>query len=271
MTGNALRALKRRDYLFSSKVTRSSALLEETKILLRYWDSAHTIKENLEQFQSENVLGKSSRQRVAHVLMPFKQRYAKSQEQIHILAFLSHQSTFSDDALNVLLFFYYLRSDLLVRELATEVLPALKYAQKLNVRPEDIEPYIREWVDQGRTLGEWSDSTIHVIAINALTALRDFGILSGISVKTFAEIRVPVNAFALLAFLLHREEPSGEKLISHPEWRIYNLSPELVEANLIEAHGNKLLEFYAAGSIIRLDFPTDNLEEYARIVAGRTF
>jgi hypothetical protein len=198
MTVATQKPKKRRDYLFSSKVTRSSALLPETKVLLRYWNTENSIKENLERFQLENILGKSSRQRVAHVLMHFKQRYAKNQAQINTLAFLSQQSSFSEDALNAILLYYYLESDLLVRQLVVETLPQLRDAQKTELNAEDIEPYIQEWVDQGRTLAEWSASTIHTIAVNALTALRDFGLLQGSAVKTFADIPIPIKSMESL-------------------------------------------------------------------------
>ena len=42
-----------------------------------------------------------------------------------------------------------------------------------------------------------------------------------------------------------------------------------VERFLIEADQNGLLEYQAAGSVVRIGFPTQSLEEYARVLAGK--
>jgi hypothetical protein len=81
---------------------------------------------------------------------------------------------------------------------------------------------------------------------------------------------LPVEAFAYIAFYLHQKQPSGERLLGHPEWRLFFLSPQAVERFFIEAHQSRLLEYYAAGSIIRITFPTGSIEEYAHALVERT-
>jgi hypothetical protein len=103
-----------------------------------------------------------------------------------------------------------------------------------------------------------------------MATLRDFGVLQGAIRKRLAPMYLPVEAFAYIAFYLHQEQPSGERLLSHPEWRLFFLSPQVVERLLVEAHQHRLLEYHAAGSIIRITFPTDSVEEYARALTQRT-
>ena len=82
-----------------------------------------------------------------------------------------------------------------------------------------------------------------------------------------ARTLLPVSAFAYIMFFLKQHQPSGAKLIDLPEWRLFFLSPDGVERFLFEAHQSNLLEYHAAGTVTRLTFPADTLEEYANVLA----
>jgi hypothetical protein len=102
-----------------------------------------------------------------------------------------------------------------------------------------------------------------------MATLRDFGVLQGAVNKRLAPTYLPVEAFAYIAFYLRQDQPSGERLINHPEWRLLFLSQQAVERFLIEAHQRHLLEYRAAGPVIRIDFPAGSLEEYAHVITQR--
>ena len=70
-------------------------------------------------------------------------------------------------------------------------------------------------------------------------------------------------------FYLKQHQPSGARLVEHPDWRLFFLPPEGVERFLFEAHQRGLLEYHAAGSVTRLSFPAPTLEEYAHVLAQR--
>ena len=70
-------------------------------------------------------------------------------------------------------------------------------------------------------------------------------------------------------FYLKQHQPSGAKLIDLPDWKLFFLPREGVERFLFEAHQNNLLEYHAAGTVTRLTFPADTLEEYAHVLAER--
>jgi hypothetical protein len=99
--------------------------------------------------------------------------------------------------------------------------------------------------------------------------LRDFGILQGAVNKRLAPIYLPVEAFAYLAFYLQQRQPSGERLLDDPEWQLFFLARHAVERFFLEAHQHHLLEYRAAGSIIRITFPSNSLEEYAYALTQR--
>ena len=103
-----------------------------------------------------------------------------------------------------------------------------------------------------------------------MSTLRDFGVLEGAVNKRIAPTLLPITAFAYIMFFLKQHQPSGAKLIDLPDWKLFFLPPEGVERFLFEAHQSNLLEYHAAGSVTRLTFPTDSLEEYANVLAERT-
>lgn len=67
-------------------------------------------------------------------------------------------------------------------------------------------------------------------------------------------------------FYLKQHQPSGAKLLDLGEWKLFFLPREGVERFLLEAHQHGLLEYYSAGSVTRLTFPVETLEEYANVI-----
>jgi len=88
--------------------------------------------------------------------------------------------------------------------------------------------------------------------------------------EDIAPARLHILAFAFVAFHLKRSEPSGERLVHHPHWRLFFLGAREVEAYFAEADAQKLVSYQAAGSIIRIEFPTADFLEYAHALVGRT-
>ena len=82
---------------------------------------------------------------------------------------------------------------------------------------------------------------------------------------------MPVAAFAYIAFYLKQHQPSGVKLLEHPDWKLFFLNREGCGAVLFfEGNQHNLLEYHAAGTVTRLTFPADTLEEYANVPAQKS-
>ena len=132
-----------------------------------------------------------------------------------------------------------------------------------------LQRALTQWVDEGKTTGHWSKSTITRIAQGLLSALRDFGVLQGSVTKKIAPAYFPIESFAYVVFYLKQHQPSGAQLIGLPDWKLFFLEKESVERFLFEAHQRELLEYHVAGSVTRLTFPAETLEEYANVLAQR--
>ena len=255
--------------LYTSKIIKAGALLTDTKTLLANWNETLSVQENLSLFRQENIFGKASRSRVEDILNIFRQRYLVSPSVTRALIVLV-KNRFPSEGLDRLLYFHSAESDRLLHDTVTDILANLRMQGRSEISLEDAQTALKRWVSEGKTVGKWSDYTILRVARGLLSTLRDFGVLQGAANKRLATVYLPVESFAYVAFYLRQFQPSGERLIQDPEWRLFFLSHDLVENFFMEAHQRSLLEYHAAGSVIRITFPTESLEEYAGVISERS-
>ena len=254
--------------VYSSKIIKAGALLADTKTLLAHWNTGVPAQVNLDRFRRENVFGKVSRSRLNDVLAIFRQRFLGEESVTRALVVLT-QKRLPTAALDRILYFHATQADQLLRDAVIEILLPLQARGISQIDVLDIKRPLKRWVDAGKTSGKWSEPTIVRIAQGLLSTLRDFGVLQGAVKKRIAPAYLPVAAFAYLAFYFKQHQPSGAKLLELSDWKLFFLPREGVERFLFEAHQHDLLEYHAAGSVTRLTFPANSLEEYAHVIAQR--
>jgi len=253
--------------IYTSKIIKAGALIADTKTLLAHWDETLSVAENLEQSQKNNIFGKASRSRVKDILTIFRQRYLTAESVTKALVALVN-SNFPAEGLNSILYFHATQSDRLLYDTVTDLLASMHRVGRQDISVNDVKNWIGFQIVQGKTQGQWSSATVTRCAVALLSTLRDFGILQGAVKKRLAPIYLPVEAFAYIALYLRQNQPSGLKLIHAKEWELFFLSSKAVEQFFMEAHQHRLLEYYAAGSVIRITFPTESLQEYACVIAS---
>jgi hypothetical protein len=254
--------------LYSSKIIKAGALLDDTKMLLSHWDIDATVPENLDRIRRENVFAKASRSRVQAILAIFRQRYLVEMDVIKALVVLV-KKRFPAASLDRVLYFHAARADALLHDTVTEILLPLHRQGIIDITALAVQKVLAKWVEKGLTTAAWSDDTTERVARGLMSTLRDFGVLQGAVKKRIAPAFLPVEAFAYMVFYLKQHQPSGAKLLELPDWKLFFLSREGVERFLFEAHQCDLLEYHVAGSVTRLTFPADTLEEYAHVLAAR--
>jgi hypothetical protein len=253
---------------YSSRILKAGALIGDTKMLLSHWNAAATVADNIDRIQRDNVFGKASRSRVKDILAIFRQRYLA--EECVMKALLSlMRGKFPAAALDRILYFHSARADRLLHDAVTEILVPMHEQGQVAINVQEFQRSLAKWVAEGKTTGHWSDATITKSAQGLLAALRDFGVLQGAVNKKIAPSFLPTEAFAYIVFYLKQHQPSGAKLLELPDWKLFFLSREGVERLLFEAHQSELLEYHVAGSVTRLTFSANTLEEYASVLAQR--
>ena len=251
--------------LYTSRILKAGALIGDTKTLLSHWDVDATVDENVTRIHRDNVFGKASRSRVEDILAIFRRRYLTERSVTAALVTLVRRRF----PLERLLYFHSARADRVLQDTVTEVLLPMKKRGLVDIAVHDFQRPLEDWVEQGKTVSSWSETTILRVAQELLATLRDFGVLEGTSKKRIAPAFFPVESFGYVAFYLKQHQPSGAKLIELPDWKLFFLNRESVERMLFEAHQHGLLEYHVAGSVTRLTFPAETLEEYANVLAQR--
>lgn len=253
---------------YSSKIIKAGALLADTKLLLEGWDENTDVGANLSRFRQKNVFGKASRSRVGDILAIFRQRYLNEPDLLGALVALA-KGRMSSASLDRILYLQATRSDLLLRDVVAEVLLPKTGRPDPLVRSLDVEAWLAAKVSEGKTERPWSPAVQRRVAQGLLATLRDFGVLEGVVRKRIGSVYLPTDAFAFVAFQLAQDEPSGERLLDHPEWRLFLLQDGIVERFFLEAHQERRLQYHAAGRVVRIDFPAATLTEYARVLVER--
>ena len=256
---------------YSSKIIKASALLTDTKTLFAHWDEAKTTQENLQEARRANIFGKASRSRVEDILAIFRQRYCLANGSDVALRRLV-RSDLPAEIVDRVLYYYAALADPLLYDFVTEHLYDLYRRGQHVVTVEDASAFIRRAIAAGQTTTAWSVATQESVAQHLLAALRDFHILQGARRsprKTIAPPHLPVGAFVYIAFDIHREVASGERLLHHPHWRLFLLDVSAVERLFLEAHQLGYLRYEAAGSLVRVDFPWTDLVALVEALIAR--
>jgi hypothetical protein len=254
---------------YTSKIIKAGALLDDTKTLLSHWDMTAPLPDNLNRIRRENVFGKASRSRVEDILAVFRQRYLAEADVTKALVVLVN-SRLPAATLDRILYFHTARGDRLLHDIVTDILAPMQARGIGNIDAAEMQKHLSRWVAGGLTTTMWSGNTTLRVAQGLLSTLRDFGVLQGAVNKRIAPAYLPVTAFAYVAFYLKQRQPSGAKLLEHSDWRLFFLNRELVERFFYEANQHALLEYHSAGTVTRLTFPADTLEEYANVLAQKS-
>jgi hypothetical protein len=256
--------------LYTSRIIKGGALLPETRAFLKVWDEEAGLKENIDRVRRDNLLGKSSRSRVDDVLAVLRQRYLGDPAIVKALTYMVKCGV-PNDICDRIFYLYTADSDRLLHDIVVQVI----YPNFREFLMSDISALVEhalgQWVSGKMTVSPWSENTIVRVRQGLLDALRDFSVLTGAVKKKLNKLHLPVQAFAYIAFALNaRKMLPAVGTLENPEWHLFFLSIEEVEKLFLAAHQEGLLHYQAAGSVIRLEFPTTNIEEYAHVIVERS-
>ena len=252
---------------YSSRIIKASALIADTRVLLHSWNVDRSVEENLARARSDNIFAKASRSRVDDILAIFRQRYFSQPGVGEALAIFA-QAPGQSQTLDRLLYFYSARNDRLLHDVVTEVIAPRQEAGLSDLPFVEVERAIGQWVAEGKTAQPWGSQTVERVTRGVLATLRDFGILEGQVHKRIAHVALPVEAAAFVAFVLSRQDQAGDRLRGNPDWRLFFLAETAVERLLMEAHQRHYLSYHAAGRVVRIDFPGDDVVEVARALTA---
>lgn len=246
--------------LYTAKIIRVPALLNDTKIFLSSWDESLTIDDNFRKATEENIFGRPARSYVKQFLKAFKERYIVGDERDEALRSLIKRSL-NDNVVNRILYYHTARADILLHDFVTDYLYRVYKNGNPYISTKEAQLYIKSLSSEGKTTSKWNDTVCNRVARNILTTLRDFLILDGNVKKKIAPVHLPVEVFVYVSFSISRYVTSGNKIIDHEDWRLFLIDPGTVEQLFLEAHQQGYLKYHAAGNVVRIEYPYKKIEE----------
>ncbi|MFB3853839.1 MAG: BrxA family protein [Vicinamibacterales bacterium] len=247
---------------YTSRLQKGGALLEDMRHLVRHWNEDPARAQRDAGIRS-NILNKGTRNRLTDVYQrAFLPRFVNGPiPNAWRLVRALEDANASAAVLRPVYYWITASAEPLLGDFCRDVL----YPRRADARIRVDTTLVLSWLnDQGCP---WSPDVATRVARGVLAALRDFGTLQGRARKRLADPAPPLRSFAFIAFCLRRHGTTSRELLVHRDWQLFLLSPEDVERLFLHAHQDRLLEYHAAGSVIQIHFPTDSVEEYARVVA----
>jgi hypothetical protein len=250
--------------VFTSNILKGGALLDDARRLVEVWDIGETVPWNLGRISDANLLAKPSRARADAVLQRvLRPRLVEPGPQV-----IEAMKGLLDSPRGFIEAYYFeaSRDDGLLAVCAEDLLFGWWESGRMVVDVNEVAIWLGELAARNETL-RWADSTRIEVARHLLTALRDFGVLSGATRKEFSRASLSVAGFGYVAFRLHELGASSRGLLASPVWRRWFLDRGRITELFHEAARHGLLRYSAAGSAVRVDWLQESLSEVVRAVA----
>jgi hypothetical protein len=161
-----------------------------------------------------------------------------------------------DPRIQGLLYLHYARRDRLTFEFVTEFLLRRWQERQLAVRRDDVLDFLASRYGEEPVIRTWSDSTRKKLAGNLLSALRDFGVLTGVQRKVLQRPIVPPEVALHLCRLLHAEGLRGRALLEAPDWRLFLWEAHDISMALAQLAQRGEIQFERSGRTVILEVRT---------------
>jgi hypothetical protein len=152
-----------------------------------------------------------------------------------------------------LAYVHYARRDRLTFGFVTKKLWSLWKEGARDVHRSDVIDFLREETNGPTT--KWRESTRTKLAGNVLSALRDFGILTGVQRKKLQRPVVASEVVLHLCRLLDEEGLRGRSLLEATDWRLFLWDVHDTSLALATLAQRGDIRFERSGRIVVLEVP----------------
>lgn len=154
-----------------------------------------------------------------------------------------------------LAYLHYARRDRLTYDFVTERLWANWRENTPSASRDDVLDFITEYEQRAIIVRRWRDSTRLKLAGNVLSALRDFGLLTGVQRKVLQRPPVPLEVVLHLCRLLDAEGLCGRALLDASDWRLFLFDAYDISQALAQLAQRGEIHFEKSGRTTVLDMP----------------
>lgn len=248
--------------IYTSRAIKATALLEETRALLRAWQPGETSASLRARAREEDLLGKATASRTEDIVeKAFSSRLLVAGDEPAASMRRLLLARGAGPWFSAVLLLQAARADVVLSEAITDFLPGMAERGREVVDTDDFVRFLEARESEGRMVKPWSATVRRRVAQHVLHMLSDFGLLSSPrrGLRTLLPYRPPDLAIAWLACDLHFGGPAGTspplddaQLTAHEDWGIYAMPEPAVREALDRLTDLGLWLFQAAGSVVRI-------------------
>ena len=245
----------------SARNSSKGALLLEAHAVLRALSMGKDLAEVRSACLTGKLLRQSARETRRRIWQSLDWRYFAWNPPRWVLANLTEpaKGDSSDKAFTGLAYVHFARRDRLTFDFVADKLWPLWKSGVRDVRRADVTNFLAE-VAKGQTR-KWRESTRAKLAGNVLSALRDFGLLTGVQRKKLQRPVIAPEVALHLCRLLDAEGLRGRALLEARDWRLFLWDVHDTSQALSQLAQRGELRFERSGRTVILEVPRHRLGE----------
>jgi len=236
------------------------SLIDETYTAFELWDFTLSRAQNLQRLVETNPLGAGSEGWLREVARVLRRRFDPAGHDRPLVELA--KAGCPSEVWRPLLLWHMTRNEFLLRDFLIHWLDPKYREGVFRLHTGDVIPYLDSLV-RAKNL-RWSAATTSRVAMGLLRIATDFGLLRGTMAKEFTSYHLSEESFLYLLHALAEVHGNAERVLSAPDWRMYLLSPEEVERELLRLHQFHRVHYEVAGSLAQLSLPCADTAEFAR-------
>lgn len=250
---------------YSTRLLRKGAFIEETYRVFAHWDFAMPTRENLSRICREKPLGAPNESWLREITTTLSSRFSHG-DSIEPLVKLA-KARYPIERWRYCLLWHFASTDGLYRRFSEDFLFAQLRQGVAVLSTEVVMPFIERLRDEGLMESDLSSYAVRRGARDLLRMAAAFGLLEGQPIRRFTHNPIPEDALLYGLYDLMDRFHSVDRAIRSERWRLFLLTAEDVEHELLNLHQYRRLHFEVAGTVRELSLPYASLLDFTRSLA----
>lgn len=248
---------------YTIAICKGSALVEETKTLLRAWRPEESIADFQSRVQREDLLGRATAYRVKDIVRRVFARRLLAPDNRPALYLKSLLMAGKARIVSDLLLLFSARQDDALRDVVIDVYwPAVREGQ-LSITPSQVVAFLRHAEANGYMAEPWSEQVRLKVARGLLGALVGFGMMREVARgrRETLGFHPTDGAVIYLAYDLHFQGLTDAAVVTDRDWQIFGFNESDVRNALDRTMPSGWGVIQAAGSVVRINWNYNAMED----------
>jgi hypothetical protein len=251
---------------YSTRLSGKAGLVDETFAVLNLVMAGKHKAAIKSAVMDDDFLSKATYESRRAVWNKLTQRYFHDWQRTTFLSKLVSNSSFELGKLFV--YYEFCRAEPVLYDAITQPVYNRFESGFSGVEISDLQAWLDSVQADHPEVSEWSPQTRKKLLSNILTVLRDFGLMSGVTRKTFERAYVPASLAGYVLYSLKEslEQFGPRTVIEAPDWRLFFQDEDDVISLLNELTNEGYCTFQKQGEIMTLELKRENLEGFVEAI-----